>query len=78
MPPNQRGHYVIEKMGLELGIWQGIYKNVELPWLRWWDLDGNLLLTGEEQAEQERQRADILAAKLRELGVELDNDLDNK
>ena len=58
MPPNARGHYVIEKMGVELGIWQGIYKNVELPWLRWWDLEGNFLLTGEEQAEQERQRAE--------------------
>jgi len=86
IPPNERGHYVIEKMGVELGIWQGIYKNVELPWLRWWDLQGNLLLTGEERAEQEKQRAeqekqraeqekqraDRLAAKLRELGVELD------
>jgi hypothetical protein len=43
-------------------------------------LEGNFLLTGEEQAEQERQRAeqekqraDKLAAKLRELGVEFDN-----
>jgi hypothetical protein len=60
-------------MGVELGIWQGTYKNVELPWLRWWDLEGNLLLTGEEQAEQEKQRADKLAAKLRELGVEFDD-----
>ena len=73
MSPNERGHYVIAKMGVELGIWQGIYKNVELPWLRWWDLEGNLLLTGQELAEQEKQRADKLAAKLRELGVEVDD-----
>ena len=80
MSPNERGHYLIEKMGVELGIWQGIYKNVELPWLRWWDLQGNLLLTGEERAEvekqraeTEKQRADQLAAKLRELGLELDD-----
>ncbi|MFM6134959.1 MAG: Uma2 family endonuclease [Sphaerospermopsis kisseleviana] len=93
MSPNERGRYLIQKMGVELGIWQGTYKNVELPWLRWWDLDGNLLLTGEEQAEQEKQRAeqekqraeqekqraeqekqraDKLAAKLRQLGIELD------
>jgi phosphodiesterase/alkaline phosphatase D-like protein len=45
-------------MGVELGIWQGHYKNAELPWLRWWDSEGNLLLTGEERAEQERQRAE--------------------
>ncbi len=39
-------------MGVELGIWQGEYQNVTLPWLRWWDLQDNLLLTGEECAQQ--------------------------
>jgi hypothetical protein len=71
-------------MGVELGIWQGTYQNMELPWLRWWDLDGNLLLDGHETAEYERQRAesekeksdsygalrDRLIAQLRALGVE--------
>lgn len=62
---NERGHYPIERLGVELGIWQGRYQNVELPWLRWWDSAGNLLLSGAERAqqeqqiaEQERQRAD--------------------
>jgi len=62
---NERGHYPIEPLGVELGIWQGRYQNVELPWLRWWDSAGNLLLSGAERAqqeqqiaEQERQRAD--------------------
>lgn len=45
---------------------------MELPWLRWWDSQGNLLLTGEERAEQERQRADRLAEQLRSLGIEPD------
>jgi len=31
---------------------------MELPWLRWWDDRGNLLLTGEEPAKQEDQRAE--------------------
>lgn len=71
-------------MGVELGLWQGVYQNVELPWLRWWNLQGNLLLIGDERAEQERERAqeeceraerereraDRLAAQLRSLGVE--------
>lgn len=77
LPPNQRGHYPITPMGVELGIWQGTYQNMELPWLRWWDLDGNLLLDGHETAEYERQRAesekeksDRLIAQLRALGVE--------
>ncbi|TBR61973.1 transcriptional regulator [Westiellopsis prolifica IICB1] len=58
LAPNERGHYPITPLGVELGIWQGQYQNVELPWLRWWDLQGNLLLTGEERAEQESQRAE--------------------
>ncbi len=52
MPKNQRGHYQIEPMGLELGIWQGLYQGVELPWMRWWDADGNLLLAADERVEQ--------------------------
>ncbi|MDM3858706.1 MAG: Uma2 family endonuclease [Aphanizomenon gracile PMC644.10] len=67
---NERGHYSITPMGIELGLWQGEYQNMELPWLRWWDLQGNLLLTGNERAEQETQRANRLAAQLRALGIE--------
>jgi Uma2 family endonuclease len=55
---NARGHYEIATLGVELGIWPGRFHNVELPWLRWWDAQGNLLLIGEERAEQERQRAE--------------------
>ncbi len=55
---NERGHYPIDPMGVELGLWRGQYGNLELPWLRWWDRQGNLLLTGDERARIERQRAD--------------------
>jgi Uma2 family endonuclease len=55
---NERGHYEITGLGVELGIWKGEYMNQVLPWLRWWDDEGNLLLTGEERAEQEKQRAE--------------------
>jgi Uma2 family endonuclease len=55
---NDRGHYAIPPMGVELGIWQGMYQNMEAPWLRWWDTEGNLLLEGDERAGQERQRAE--------------------
>lgn len=84
--PNERKHFPIPQMGVELGIWRGEYKNVNLPWLRWWDSAGNLLPTPEERAAQETQRADQavqraeqeaqraakLAAKLRELGINPD------
>ncbi len=56
--PNERDHYPIAAMGVELGIWQGSYSNQILPWLRWWDSEGNLLLIGDERADQEQQRAD--------------------
>ncbi|BAZ87927.1 Uma2 family endonuclease [Dolichospermum compactum] len=70
LPANERGHYPIAPMGVELGLWQGEYQNAELPWLRWWDLQGNLLLSGDERAEQETQRANRLTAQLRALGIE--------
>ena len=76
---NERGHYPIPAMGVELGIWQGEYDEVKLPWLRWWDNQGNLLLTGDErsqlltsQLEEERQRAERLAERLRQMGINPD------
>ncbi len=56
--PNDRGHYPIGPLGVELGIWQGEYMNQVLPWLRWWDNEGNLLLGGDECAVQEKLRGD--------------------
>lgn len=77
VPANSRGHYPIAPLGVELGIWQGCYQNADLPWLRWWDVNGNLLLTGNERAtqaneraSQAEERADRLAAQLRTLGID--------
>lgn len=33
--------------------------------MRWWDTQGNLLLTGYERAEVERQKREIIVEKLR-------------
>jgi Uma2 family endonuclease len=84
LSPNERGHFPITPLGVELGIWLGRYQNQDLPWLRWWDTGGDLLPTGEERAEQEAARAEQeaaraaqeaaraerLAAQLRALGIE--------
>jgi Uma2 family endonuclease len=75
-----------DDLQLGLGLWTGAYQRVEGQWLRWYDRSGNWLPTaGEEilQAEQEteaanqkieaaKQRVDLFAAKLRELGVDVD------
>jgi Uma2 family endonuclease len=68
--PNEQNRFWIPEMQLFLGVWYGTRLGTTTHWLRWWDANGNLLLWSSEQAEQERQRAEQLAAKLRELGVD--------
>lgn len=51
MAANDRHHYPIPSLNVELGIWTGVYQNLELPWLHWWDSEGNLLLAGGKRAE---------------------------
>jgi len=60
-------------------VWDGAYQNQTQLWLRWWDVQGNLLLTGSERAMAAEQRAQTaeekaarLAERLRELGVDPD------
>jgi Uma2 family endonuclease len=59
MEPNTHGHFLIEPMGVALGIWQGEFLGATLPWMRWYDNDGILLPLSKELAEQERQRANL-------------------
>ena len=51
MQTNQRGHYSIPPMGVEIGL----KLENDVSWLRWWDDFGNLLLTGDERAIAEKQ-----------------------
>ncbi|NEO84048.1 MAG: Uma2 family endonuclease [Spirulina sp. SIO3F2] len=70
----------LPEVGLGLTLWSGEFENKQYSqWLRWCDQVGNLLLTGREQAEQEKFRADQAEAKLARLaewarsqGVEVD------
>ena len=55
MVPSDQGHYAIDRLNVELGVWTDSYQNQEMRWLRWWDWQGNLLLTGQEEAHLERQ-----------------------
>ncbi len=63
MTTNAHGRFLIPQLGVELGVWHGIYSSMKAPWLRFWDARGNLLLTAEERAER-------LAAQLRALGID--------
>jgi len=76
-------HYVemaetwLEQVELGLKLWDGVFEGKQARWLRWCDAQGQLLLTGDERAELERQRAERLAARLRALGEDPDLDLEN-
>jgi hypothetical protein len=79
--PNAHGRYHIAGLDVELGIWQGFYGNIKLPWLRWWDMQGELLPTPAERAEEERRlveqeqwRTERLAALLRSLSSDTDRE----
>ncbi len=68
----------IPSLELGLGLWQGPYRGLNRPWLRWYNAQGQWVPTEVEQerqrAEQERQRAERLAERLRELGINPDDD----
>jgi Uma2 family endonuclease len=54
--PNEAGRLAVEPLGVELGIWRGTYRGMDLPWLRVWDAATGLLLpTAEELLKAERQ-----------------------
>ena len=44
--PNTRGHYPIEPLGVELGVWHGFFWNEDAPWLRWYDTTGTCCRIG--------------------------------
>ncbi|MBD0268594.1 MAG: Uma2 family endonuclease [Cyanobacteria bacterium Co-bin8] len=52
----------LPKLQIGLGLWQGEYREITRPWLRWYDAQGEWILT----------KAERLAARLRELGVDPD------
>ncbi len=58
IPVNSQNQLVSQSLRLALQRWQGSYKGIEATWLRWETLEGELLPTAEEIAQQESQIAE--------------------
>jgi hypothetical protein len=85
------GEFVcLEGIGLGLTLWEGQFEEeVTRLWLRWCNLDGQVIPTGAEgqdmaqqradaerqRADSEQQRAERLAERLRALGIDPDAEL---
>ncbi|MEH1935965.1 MAG: Uma2 family endonuclease [Nostoc sp.] len=59
----------IPEIGLAIGRERGTYLGRTREWLYWYDQQGRKLPTPEELVQQERQRAQRLAQRLRDLGI---------
>jgi Uma2 family endonuclease len=69
LEPNDQGRYPIAEMEVELGVWNGSYQNQTQNWLRWWDREGNLLLTGSERAARAEQAQRNAVPQLLAMGL---------
>jgi len=61
------------EVGLGIGYERGNYAGITREWLYWYDETGRRYLTPNERVRQEAQRAEQLARRLRELGVDPDS-----
>lgn len=46
------------KIGLGLRLWQGWFEGYEDEWLRWCDMHGEIILTGEERAKKAQEQVE--------------------
>ncbi len=58
------------EISLGIGSERANYDDLTREWLYWYDENNHRYPTPYEQIEQERQRAERLAAQLRALGIE--------
>jgi Uma2 family endonuclease len=64
----QKENWLLEKVGLGLTLWEGVFEGKQAQWLRWCDLEGRIILTGVERAEAAEAELARLRARLAELG----------
>jgi Uma2 family endonuclease len=70
---------LMPELELSLGLWRGSFRGINRLWLRWMRASGELIPIPSEEASEAQQRAtaaqeraERLAARLRELGVDPD------
>ncbi len=56
----------IPALELGLGLWLGEYEGVTRQWLRWYDQEGNWILTDTEQAQARAEQAELLLEQARQ------------
>ena len=76
----EAGHYLelelsesrvwMSDLNLGLGLWEGEFLGIDRLWLRWYDIDGNWILTPEEQ---ERLRAEVAESRAEEAEAQLES-----
>ncbi len=76
----EAGHYLelelsdsrvwMSDLNLGLGLWQGEFLGIDRLWLRWYDIEGNWILT---EAEQERLRAEVAESRAEEAEAQLES-----
>ncbi|XZF60545.1 MAG: Uma2 family endonuclease [Gloeotrichia echinulata DVL01] len=70
----QRGNPVwLPEIGLGIGCERGTHIGVTREWLYWYNEQGQRFLTPEERMRQAEQRAQMLAERLKSLGVDPDS-----
>ncbi|MDF5711978.1 MAG: Uma2 family endonuclease [Nostoc sp. S4] len=62
----------LEQVSLGITLWEGEFESRQDTWLRWCYQDRTVLPTGDERASQAEQRAQILAERLRAMGIDPD------
>ncbi|MBD2418882.1 Uma2 family endonuclease [Anabaena cylindrica FACHB-243] len=63
----------LPEIDLGIGIERGTYQGITREWMYWYNQQGKRFLTPEEQAKLSQQRAQLLAERLRALGVDPDS-----
>jgi Uma2 family endonuclease len=69
--PNSQGRLWSERLGLEVGLWDGLHEDVTATWVRLFRPDGSLVPNKDELLEAERQRAESAEARASAAEAEL-------